>query len=147
MTTVCLRLLERREHSPEELRLKLKVRGYQSSDIGLVITRLESQGLLNSRRFAEQYSQSRMNRGFGPLTIQRELRERGIARIHIDCVVDEESQDWDKVVSEVYRKKYSAVEPCAELEYSKRARYLAQRGFTMDQIRRFLSDLESSDPN
>jgi regulatory protein len=140
---ISLKLLERREHSSAELRSKLKLRGFRNSDVDPVLRQLEIENLLSSTRFVEQYLHSRTARGFGPLRIRYELIERGIDNVQIEDAMNTWSGNWDRVLSQVYRKKYSADLGCAEPERSKRVRYLLQRGFTMDQIDRLLCGLDN----
>ena len=73
-----IELLARREHSWLELRQKLVQRGFSSSSIELVLDQLMEDRLLHEGRYAELYVCSRVDRGYGPLRIAGELRERGI---------------------------------------------------------------------
>ena len=70
--------LSRREHSSEEI-LKKMSRKVESKDMLLdSINELIEDGLLSDERFAESYFQSRKNRGYGPLRIRNELKQRGV---------------------------------------------------------------------
>ncbi|HEX5636173.1 MAG TPA: regulatory protein RecX, partial [Gammaproteobacteria bacterium] len=73
-----LGLLARREHSAVELKRKLQQKGYNSSDIDTELSQLQRDGSLSDRRFTEAYVNMRMNRGYGPMRILAELRDRGI---------------------------------------------------------------------
>ena len=72
-------LLARREHSARELSHKLKSRDYDEVSIQAVIESLIDEGLQSDDRFAEQFTRSRVEKGYGPIRIRQELRERGIA--------------------------------------------------------------------
>ena len=50
-------------------------------DIGIIYNRIdtfEEEGLINNKRFAEQYIYSRSQKGYGPFRIEQELKQRGI---------------------------------------------------------------------
>ncbi len=73
-----IELLVRREHSRLELRQKLMQRGFPAEGIDSALNALAEEGLLNESRYAEIYACSRADKGYGPLRIASELRERGI---------------------------------------------------------------------
>lgn len=50
-----LNILERRDYTQAELQNKLKDKGFTSETIAAVVERLKDYGLINDRRFAEQY--------------------------------------------------------------------------------------------
>lgn len=100
-----------------------------------MLEQLQSTGLLNAVRFTEQYVEARAAKGFGPVRIGAELRERGIDRGLVDEMLDRWSGDWQVVLYKVWRKKYSGDPGRDFREREKRTRYLVQRGFTAEQIR------------
>ena len=70
--------LSRREHSSKEIFQKMSPR-VESKDMLLdSIDELLQDGLLSDERFAESYLQSRKIRGYGPVRIRNELKQRGI---------------------------------------------------------------------
>jgi regulatory protein len=71
--------LARREHSQEELRLKLSQRGFSERLINEVIGELRDENLQSDARFAEVFTRSRVAKGYGVYRIRQELRQRGIA--------------------------------------------------------------------
>ncbi|MCS5565658.1 MAG: recombination regulator RecX [Methylococcales bacterium] len=117
------------------MRRKLRSRGFSGADIDPVLEQLQSTGLLNAVRFTEQYIEARAAKGFGPVRIAAELRERGIDRGLVDEMLDRWSGDWQVVVYKIWRKKYSGDPRRDFREREKRTRYLVQRGFTAEQIR------------
>ena len=72
-------MLARREHSAFAVRRKLQQKGIAESDIVEAIERLQKEGLLSDQRYAESYINMRRGKGYGPLRIALELRERGVA--------------------------------------------------------------------
>ncbi|HHO68381.1 MAG TPA: regulatory protein RecX, partial [Gammaproteobacteria bacterium] len=89
-----MRLLARREHSVLELRRKLEQRGWQGGPLDEVLDSLVDQNLLSDRRFAEVYTRTRIERGYGPLRIRAELRERGIDAALAEAALEAEAPDW-----------------------------------------------------
>jgi regulatory protein len=73
-----LNLLARREHSRMELTQKLKLRNFSENEISQTIEQLTQQDLQSDKRFAECYMRSRAEKGFGPVRIKFELREKGV---------------------------------------------------------------------
>ncbi len=130
-----LRLLARREHSELELRHKLAGRQFDDDLIATVVAELAAQGLLSDRRFAETYVSGRFERGFGPLRIQSELRERGVATDLVAETLAELSGAWVDSAARQRNKRFGAELPEDARERARQMRFLQQRGFTGDQIR------------
>ena len=131
-----IRYLSRREHSADEIRSKLRTKSYPERLINEVVDDLLRQDLVSDERFAEAYVRSRCNRGFGPVRIQQELRERGVAEELISEYVDKSHPHWLKDAEQVRIKRFGVAEPAEYADRAKQMRYLQYRGFTHDQINR-----------
>ena len=94
-----MRLLVHREHSREELRRKLQTRFADSAEIEPVLDVLEERGYLSDERFVEEYLKSRKRKGYGPLRIKAELRDRGVGRDLITRYLIENDADWYRLMS------------------------------------------------
>jgi regulatory protein len=101
---------------------------------------LSRQRLQSDERFAEQYVNSRRQRGYGPLRIQAELREKGVDDGLIAANVDERNEGWMVCLRQVHDKKYGGTLPGNFKEQARRSRFLAYRGFAGEQIQRFFRD-------
>ena len=101
-----LRLLARREHSQYELRRKLKARGYGEGLVDELLTELVTERLLSDTRYAEAMVTHRASRGYGPLRICMELRDRGVAERIVDKALQEAEVDWDERLRHTYERKY-----------------------------------------
>ncbi|MBI3188172.1 MAG: regulatory protein RecX [Gammaproteobacteria bacterium] len=134
-----LGLLARREHSAVELKRKLQQKGYNSSDIDTELLQLQRDGSLSDRRFTEAYVNMRMNRGYGPMRILAELRDRGIPAELANEYLNQELLDWHAVLSRQYTKKYAGIPIADHQDKSKRIAYLQARGFRLDLIFEVLS--------
>jgi regulatory protein len=133
-----LRLLAGREHSRAELRRKLTGRGYPAELTDRVLAALEKRGLLSERRYAESYIASRQRRGYGPLRIRAELRERGIETAEIESRLDPGDEQWWGIMLEIAERRFGAEPPGDRREQGRRGRFLQQRGFPPAMIRRLL---------
>ncbi len=128
-----MNLLARREHTTHELHHKLLGKGFPEPLIEETLQRLATDKLLSDERFAEAYVQSRMNRGFGPLRIEAELRERGTPAELIKAWVTPNAQHWREQARKTWRKRFGR-EPKDYQERARQMRFLQQRGYTTDQI-------------
>lgn len=75
-----LRCLARRAHARLELRIRLLRRQHPLFAVEAALERLARRGLVDDRRFAEQYAASRAARGRGPVRIIRDLVGQGVER-------------------------------------------------------------------
>lgn len=137
-----MRLLAQREHSRRELQDKLRLRGFPSEEITQTLDRLRTQGLQSDSRFAENYIESRLRRGFGPVRIGVELRERGIEEGLISEQMAIYKEQWWEELQRVHQNKYGSAPAKSRNELAKRARFLEYRGFRGDLIRRLLFDAD-----
>lgn len=130
-----VRLLARREHSVEELRRKLLVRGHSEPAVAAVIARLEARRLVSDERFVASFIHHHAQRGQGPVRIRAELRQQGIPPDVADIAIEDAEVDWKSQAAAVRRRKFGAGVPRVPAERAKQARFLQYRGFSSDQIR------------
>ena len=135
-------LLARREHSRRELVYKLTGRGYAEDEVAEALDKLESEGLLSDARFAESYIHSRQQRGYGPLRIAAELRERGVADAITDKYLDLGDAQWVEIARAEHGKKFGESAASDFREYARQVRFLESRGFGQESIRQVLGRFE-----
>ena len=83
----------------------------------------------------------RQARGFGPVRIGIELRERGVDDALVDQYLDAGAPAWLESLREQYDKKYAG-KPIADYnDKAKRIRFLQYRGFTLDAIHDVLDEM------
>lgn len=133
-----IRLLAMREHSVTELQRKLTQKGFTTNDIELVVKDLVAQNLLSDARFTEAFVMSRRERGSGPVKIQAELQQRGVDSDLISQCLDFQDPDWLELAEKVRQKKFGRTKPPEYTQKMQQARFLANRGFSHEQIRRIL---------
>ena len=139
-----IRLLSKREHSALELRNKLAARNWGDEeitpeDIDAQILDLQQQGLQSDERYAESYTHMRYNKGYGPLRIDNELRERGVSEsIRRQCIEELQPQ-WESLMRQVREKKFGQSIPDEYADRAKQMRYLQYRGFAGEKIHELFS--------
>jgi len=129
-----LRLLARREHSHQELVLKLAAKGFQIQDVTGVIDRLAEKGLQSDLRFAESFTRYRISRGQGPLRIRAELQQRGVGNELITTALDSEGVNWLELAKEQRCKRFGQSIPETTAEQARQQRFLHQRGFSSEHV-------------
>ena len=139
-----VKLLAVREHSRHELRRKLRGRRHDPGLIDCVLDDLERQQLLSDERFAEQYLEQRMRRGFGPLRIRAELEQRGVAAPVIAAALEQAHPDWGGLLVEAAARKFGEQPGFDRGDLARRGRFLEQRGFPVSLIRRHLERIRVS---
>ncbi len=140
-----LALLARREHSRLELAAKLRRRGFAADQIGACLDALEAVQLLSDERFAEQYVRSRVEKGYGPLRIRRELRERGVAASLVERALAPYARRWPALAQRQYRRRFGSGQPADHREWARRARHLQGRGFAAEHLRALFDDEPNHD--
>lgn len=100
-----------------------------------MLSRLGAERLQDDQRFIESYVRSRAGRGYGPLRVAAELRQRGIAEPSIQTALAGGECDWVDAARLAYAKKFGSAGPADYRETAKRIRYLEYRGYTQEQIR------------
>lgn len=138
---VCLRLLARREHSRRELLDKLALRGFDRDEVEPVIDEMVEQNWQNDERYTECYVRQRIRSGYGPVRIRYELQQRGINDAELDLQADEQG-GWQNLLLDVYLGKYGDEKLLTQNEWLKRSRFLQQRGFSGEMIKRLFAELK-----
>ena len=133
-----MRLLATREHSRAELQRKLTARGGEPESVDQVLDALENRGYLSDMRYTEQYVTERKRKGYGPIRIRQELREKGVAETVITLFLNSSDPEWWELLQQTARRKFGAESPKDRKTQAKWARYLEYRGFAVEQIRDLL---------
>lgn len=138
-----LKLLARREHARGELTQKLVARGHDRVVAGAVLDELGERGLLSETRFVDHLVGVKAGRGAGPRRIAAELRAKGVAKADAEAGLAASDTDWVAECERARRKRFGEALPIQAKEKARQMRFLAQRGFTSEHIRRVLrGDIE-----
>jgi regulatory protein len=144
-------LLSRRDYPRRALKERLADSGFAEEAAESAVTALEDERLVNDERYVEAAVAARTARGQGPIRIALELRRQGVAAALITAAVDPRSPEWAERARELRRRRFGAEPPRDHKERARQVRFLLQRGFSGDHIRRALdarvgddSDLEEA---
>ena len=129
-------LMSRREHSRRQLQEKLRQKGFESDAVNEALDQLQAENLLSDERFAETYLHQRMQRGFGPLRIRQELKEKGVDAATVQILMEACEQDWQQLMQQQRIKRFGMEIPQDYREMTKQARFLQNRGFSPDAVMR-----------
>lgn len=129
-------LLSRREHSRSELHEKLRQRDFSAEEIEQALDYLQQQGLQSDERYAESYVFQRAQKGYGPLRIEYELRQRGVNEALLETALKSEQASWSERMQQQRIKKFGIKIPEDYAEKMKQARFLQNRGFSPESVMR-----------
>ena len=126
--------LSRREHSRFELFRKLSEKTDEFEYLEQLLDEMNHRGWQSDQRFAEIFSRDRSQR-YGPIKIRYELKQKGIDDTTAQHAMDILDIDWYSFAHELVQKKFNLLDLTQDLALKAKAyRFLAQRGFTSDQI-------------
>ena len=129
-----LRHLARREHSRAELSRKLAPRAESPEALEQLLDALAANKQLSDERYAELRAHQ-LARKYGAARIRLDLKAKGVAQELIERVCA--AGELERAAS-ILRRKYRAP-ASSRAERARRMRFLQQRGFSHDTIRRLLS--------
>ena len=134
--------LARREYTGKEIFSKLKNRVESIELLKAEIDKLEEEGLIDNERFAEQYIYSRSLRGYGPLRIEQELKQRGVNENISQPLMKD--IDWTSFAIKVLEKKTAGIFPDETKQILKIKKFLNYRGFDFNHIERAFSSYKKT---
>ena len=134
--------LSRREHTTKEIFFKLENRVESIDILSTEIKKLEEEGLIDHQRFAEQYIHSRSEKGYGPLRIKQELKQRGVNENIAQPLLN--NIDWNSFAIAVLKKKVNHEFPKETKPVLKLKKFLNYRGFDFSQIEQAFSSYKKT---
>ena len=134
--------LSRREHTLDELRVKLAARDFAEPDIEATVAALADEGLASDERFAEGFMAVRLRRGQGPVRIRIDMERKGVSTELIRTHLDGADENWVARANEVRRKRFGNSPPVDFRQKARQARFLQYRGFTTELIQAALAASE-----
>jgi len=141
-----LRALARRAHARLDLQRRLVKKQHPPAAVEAALDRLALRGLLDDRRFAEQYAALRATRGKGPARLLHDLQVQGVERRTAEQAVrralEEEGIDPGVEARAVAAKRARQL---AGLPVSVRKRrllaFLVRRGYGGPELRTLVEEL------
>jgi regulatory protein len=135
-----LRHLARREHSRAELERKLAPHAQSPAALAQLLEALAAKKQLSDERYAEARAHQ-LSRKYGAARIRQDLKAKGVDA----GIVDRVSAEGDAAsAAAILARKYRAP-ATTRLERARRMRFLQQRGFSHDTIRRVVSSADDDD--
>ncbi len=142
-----LNLLGARPYSTSALRRKLIQKEYEPADADDAIGRLVDNGLLDDRKYAEQFARSKIvTTGASKRRVQQDLYRKGIkgelATNAIAAVIEDEEIDPAAVIERVAKKKLAQLGDLEPLVIRRRLfAFLARRGYELEEIKAVVARL------
>ncbi len=131
-------ILSRREYSRKELREKLLQYEEDTEKVDATLDEFEKKGFLSDERFAEALCRTRSPR-FGNFRLALELREAGVASEIANRAIEATAPEVERAKA-VWEHRFGSAPEC-DKERQRQIRFLANRGFSFDSIRRVLDDV------
>ena len=140
--TKALRLLARRDHAKNELKIKLANKIQDAKVINKVLEKLEKDGYLDDKAFAIKYLRYRSELGFGPKKIFFEMKNKGLDDQYIQESFDTFDSSWVELTKDAFRKKFGETKSneTDSKNYEKKIRFLSHRGFFYNDIKTVLGE-------
>ncbi|GIW60793.1 MAG: hypothetical protein KatS3mg087_1859 [Patescibacteria group bacterium] len=131
-----LDLLARRPRSFWELNLYLKKKGYKNNTIKKIINKLSDRGLLDDKKFAESWVQSRRTlKSVSKRRLLQELQQKHISSDIISEVLEADDTDERMVLKKLIEKKRMQIR---YEDTDKLTAYLIRQGFSYHDIKQAL---------
>ena len=143
-----LKFLSYRARSEKEVGKKLVQLGFSEKTVAATIDKLRALHYLNDETFAREWARGRAEgRGYGPLRIERELRQKGIERSVIHEVVREafgqgEGKDKARMLLE---KRFRGKDLGDRKVLNRAIAFLQRRGYRSSVIAELLHEPLSDD--
>src|SRR2546430_4325773 len=102
-----------------------------------------TRGVLDDRRFAENYVNWHAGRGQGPIRIAAQLRRCGLPEALVDAALAG-GPDWQALARRARSARFGPQPPASWAEKARQARFLQYRGFSSDHIRAATGDRKST---
>ncbi len=142
-----LRLLGQRAYATRDFRRKLVNKEFTLEEIETTIARFIESGLLDDRKFAVNFSRSKLTTSStSPRRVRQHLARKGIASAiaaeAVDQVILEEEIDTNVNLEKVAGKKLAALSGLdSHVQRRRLYGFLARRGYEVEEIRRTVEKL------
>ncbi len=117
---------------------ELSLSAETETEVSQIIADFQQKNWLSDKRFTEQIVHARQSK-FGTMKIAQELKQKGVSDELISNAVQAVKQSELKNAQAVWRKKFKQA-PSDRNEWAKQARFLQSRGYSLDIIRKVISD-------
>ncbi|OPX30598.1 MAG: hypothetical protein B1H08_01235 [Candidatus Omnitrophica bacterium 4484_171] len=133
-------LLKYRARTRKEIINRLKLKKFPTPVIEKVIESLDDYGYINDANFTSAFIREKINKGLSKRKIYFDLKRLGVSeeiiKEGISCI---NNDDYTKAIRKLVIKKSKQYSGLDNKNY-RLFRYLAQRGFSVDEIREVLNE-------
>jgi regulatory protein len=140
-------LLRVRPRSEQELRERLKGKGYDRKVVEAVVDDLKKRGELDDKKFAKFWVNSRKHlKPVGEVVLRHELKTKGVDESVIEATLTDRETAFDEyeVAKKMAEEKFARFRKIHKRKAMKRVYdFLTRRGFKFDVIRDIIEELES----
>jgi regulatory protein len=130
-----LRIIEKTYKTEKEMRVKLKLKGYDDNSINKSIQFLKEYNFINDNNYTKAFINDKLN-SMGSQKIKYTLIQKGIAKEIVDDQLSNLSKESEKNVAfNIARKKFNTIKNKETDKYKisgKLYRYLISKGYGMD---------------
>lgn len=138
--------LAHKPRSEGEVRQRLREKDYEEEIVDRVVERLHELGYLDDAEYVREYVRGRFaNKGYGPMRIRQELRQRGVDGSLIDAAFEEQFDEEEllEAAREHAHKKWERLDAGEDLRRRKQKLlgYLQRRGFSYDTIYQVIDEV------
>jgi len=138
-------LLRTRPRSEEEIRQRLKLKGYDYTVIDGVVDDLKRTGNIDDAKFARFWIDSRMHMNpMGDVILRNELKSKGVNDSVIEATLQDKAKLYDEyeVAFSMAEERYKRFQKLDKRKALKRVYdFLLRRGFKYDTIRKITEGL------
>lgn len=131
---IAVALLARRDHSRQELQIKLRQKAFESLEIEQALDYCESNQYLCDERYAQLLIKSHISKGYGPAKIKQSLYQKGVSKSIVSEVLLQTDCDWFLLAKSRALKKFAGKPIADAKDKAKRIRFLMGQGFSYDQV-------------
>ena len=139
------RYVARRARTCQEVRRKLREKDHPDYAIEEAVARLKELDYLDDAEYAREYVRSRFrSKGYGPVRLKNELKERGVGRNEIEDAMLELDHDALRAAAREHAEKRwprLAGEEDPRRRREKLTGYLRRRGFAYEMIRGVVEEI------
>lgn len=129
--------LDRRAYTEKELYNKLLQKGFERKALARVVARFVELGLLDDRRFAENYLEQLYGANTSKREVYHKMINKGIPKSLIDELLESQEVDEGAQIREIINKKYRFKLEAQE-NVKKVYAALVRKGFSYSAVRREL---------
>ena len=130
------------EHCCSEVRLKLQQWGAPAEQIEHIVVHLQKEHFIDELRYCNAFVHDKLlYQGWGRMKMRAGLQAKHLPSYTIDSALDNlDESEYFRVLNQVITSKKRTIKSSDPQAREKLIRFCLQRGFTYEEIRRYISD-------